>query len=80
MSVEMTIAVVLGVGLGGALGAVLRLLLDRLLPFGILLANTVGCLALGLIYGWITVEPALAAPGATTARCWSPWPPGCSAR
>lgn len=67
MTAEMTIAVILGVGLGGAAGAVLRLLLDRLLPWGILLANTVGCLALGLLYGWITVVPAAAEPGTTTA-------------
>lgn len=51
MTPALSIAVVAGVALGGALGAVTRLLLDRFLPFGILLANTAGCLILGYLYG-----------------------------
>ena len=51
MTASLTLAVVAGVALGGAAGAVLRLLLDRLLPFGILAANTLACLVLGFLFG-----------------------------
>lgn len=51
MTTTLTLAVVLGVALGGAAGAVLRLLLDRYARFGILVANTLGCLLLGFLYG-----------------------------
>ncbi len=51
MTAPLTLAVLVGVALGGAAGAVLRLLLDRLLPFGILAANTVACLVLGFLFG-----------------------------
>ncbi|GGE61469.1 fluoride efflux transporter FluC [Nesterenkonia cremea] len=51
MTASLTLAVLAGVALGGAAGAVLRLLLDRLLPFGILAANTLACLALGFLFG-----------------------------
>lgn len=51
MTASLTLAVVVGVALGGAAGAVLRLLLDRLLPFGILAANTLACLVLGFLFG-----------------------------
>lgn len=51
MTPVLSAAVIVGVALGGALGAVARLLLDRMLPFGILTANTVGCFALGYLFG-----------------------------
>lgn len=43
--------VALGVGLGGALGASARYLLDRFLPGGVLLANVLGSLLIGLLFG-----------------------------
>lgn len=55
MTPVFSLAVVAGVALGGAAGAVLRLLLDRLLPFGILVANTAGCLLLGWLLGQLSV-------------------------
>ncbi len=51
MTAPLTLALVGGVAVGGAVGAVLRLLLDRALPFGILAANTLGCLVLGFLFG-----------------------------
>lgn len=59
MSPAASLAMILGVGLGGAAGAVLRLLLDRALRAGVLIANTLGCLLLGMLYGWVST----AAPG-----------------
>lgn len=56
MTAPMTLAVLAGVALGGAVGAVLRLLLDRALPFGILAANTLGCLALGFLFGILSAH------------------------
>ncbi|PRZ14551.1 fluoride efflux transporter FluC [Nesterenkonia sandarakina] len=54
MDPEISMIVVLGVALGGALGAVLRFLLDRYLRAGILLANVLGCLVLGYLFGELT--------------------------
>ena len=58
MNMPLTWPIILGIGLGGALGAVVRLLLDRYLPFGILLANTLGCAILGFLFGEMSaVDP-----------------------
>ncbi|MBA8921174.1 fluoride efflux transporter FluC [Nesterenkonia jeotgali] len=54
MDPEMSLRVVLGVAAGGAVGAVLRFLLDRYLRAGILLANVLGCLVLGYLFGELT--------------------------
>lgn len=51
MIVEFTIPVMLTVALGGALGAVVRLLADAYVPAGVLLVNTTGSLALGVLLG-----------------------------
>lgn len=51
MTPVFSLAVVAGVALGGGLGAVVRLMLDRWLPFGVLAANTLGCLLLGWLFG-----------------------------
>ncbi|GAB3188287.1 fluoride efflux transporter FluC [Nesterenkonia suensis] len=51
MTTTLSVALVLGVAVGGAGGAVLRLLLDRYVRYGILVANTLGCLVLGFLYG-----------------------------
>ncbi|MGJ9425009.1 fluoride efflux transporter FluC [Nesterenkonia halotolerans] len=48
---ELSLLIVLGVAVGGAAGAVLRFLLDRYLPGGLLAANVLACLALGYLYG-----------------------------
>lgn len=55
MMATLSVATVLGVALGGALGAVLRLLLDRYLRGGVLLANTLGCFILGFLFGEFSV-------------------------
>ncbi|WP_022872358.1 fluoride efflux transporter FluC [Nesterenkonia alba] len=47
------LALTLGVALGGAIGATLRCLLDAYLPGGVLIANTVGSLAIGWLYGML---------------------------
>lgn len=63
MTPAFSVAVVIGVGLGGGLGAVVRLLLDRWLPFGVLAANTAGCLLLGWLFGELSaLEAAGTAP------------------
>lgn len=54
MNPEFGLAVALGVTLGGSIGAVLRFLLDRYLRVGLLLANLLGCLALGYLLGELT--------------------------
>ena len=54
MDPEMSLSGVLGVALGGAVGAVLRFRLDRYLRAGILLANVLGCLVLGYLFGELT--------------------------
>ncbi|WP_218220219.1 CrcB family protein [Nesterenkonia sp. Act20] len=51
MTYELSLLLVLGVAVGGAAGAVLRYLLDRYLPGGLLAANVLACLALGYLYG-----------------------------
>lgn len=58
MTVTFTLAVVLGVSLGGAAGAVMRLLLDRYVRYGILVANALGCLVLGFLFGQFSAAPA----------------------
>lgn len=55
MSATLSIAAVLGVAVGGALGAVMRLLLDRYLRGGVLLANTLGCFLLGFLFGKLSL-------------------------
>lgn len=54
MNPEFSLAIALGVALGGSAGAVLRFLLDRYLRVGLLLANVLGCLALGYLLGELT--------------------------
>lgn len=51
MTFDLSLLLVLGVAVGGAAGAVLRFLLDRYLPGGLLAANVLACLALGYLYG-----------------------------
>jgi len=51
MIAELNLIIVIGVALGGAAGAVMRFLLDRYLRVGLLLANTLACLALGYLFG-----------------------------
>ena len=74
MTTTVSLAVVLGIALGGAFGAAMRLLLDRYLRGGVLIANTLGCFVLGFLFGefsvlqaedatmdlWIPSEPVLA--------------------
>ncbi|MDZ5076031.1 CrcB family protein [Nesterenkonia sp. HG001] len=61
MTTTLSVAVVLGVALGGATGAVLRLLLDRYVRYGILVANSLGCLFLGFLFGRFSALTALEA-------------------
>ncbi|MGJ9405581.1 fluoride efflux transporter FluC [Nesterenkonia aurantiaca] len=51
---EFSLAIALGVALGGSVGALGRFLLDRYLRVGLLLANTLGCCALGYLLGELT--------------------------
>ena len=51
MIVEVTLPVVLSVALGGALGAASRFLLDAYVRGGLLIANTVASLLLGVMLG-----------------------------
>ena len=69
MMPELTLAVVAAGALGGAVGAVARFLLDRYLRAGVLLANTVGCLGLGVLVGLVS---ALAVTGAGDPASWQP--------
>lgn len=62
MILSVNLLVVLAVALGGALGSVGRFLLDRYLPQGILIANTVGCLILGAFYGGLDAYQASVIP------------------
>lgn len=67
---ELTVSVVAAGALGGAIGAVARFLLDRYLRAGVLLANTIGCLFLGVLVGFVS---ALAASGAANDQAqWQP--------
>lgn len=59
--------------LGGAAGAAVRFLLDRYLQAGVLIANTVGCLALGALIGAAGAASASAAAG---GELWEPWTVG----
>ncbi|GAA1150241.1 fluoride efflux transporter FluC [Nesterenkonia lutea] len=61
---ELNLLVVVGVAAGGALGAVLRFLLDRYLRGGLLVANTLACLALGYLYGELSWLAENGGPGA----------------
>jgi fluoride ion exporter CrcB/FEX len=70
MMPELTVSVVAAGAVGGAIGAIARFLLDRYLRAGILLANTIGCLFLGLLVGFVS---ALAASGAAEDQAqWQP--------
>lgn len=74
MTATISVAAVLGIALGGAFGAVMRLLLDRYLRGGVLIANTAACFVLGFLFGefsvmqtedatvdfWVPSEPVLA--------------------
>ena len=51
MTLDVSFGLVLAVALGGAAGAVARYLLDSFWRAGILIANTLGCLLLGLMIG-----------------------------
>ena len=58
MNMAVTWPIILGIALGGAAGAIVRLILDRILPFGILLANSLGCAILGFLFGEMSaVDP-----------------------
>ena len=58
---------ILMVALGGAVGAVARYGLSRLVelwagttfPFGTLVVNVLGCLAIGLVMGWVSTRSEL---------------------
>ncbi|NDK32329.1 CrcB family protein [Nesterenkonia haasae] len=70
MMPELTIAVVAAGALGGAVGAIARFLLDRYLRAGILLANTIGCLSLGVLVGILSAFAADSAGGDPAS--WQP--------
>ncbi|WP_120003360.1 FluC/FEX family fluoride channel [Nesterenkonia muleiensis] len=66
MTLELTAGVVAAVAVGGAAGAVIRFVLDRCLRAGILYANTLGCLLLGVLIG----------AGGAGEAIWQPWAAG----
>lgn len=45
-----------GVFLLGGLGAVLRVILQRAYPFGLLFANLIGSFLLGILVGWTLID------------------------
>lgn len=69
MMPELTLGVVAAGALGGALGAIFRFLLDRYLRAGILLANTIGCLSLGVLVGFLS---SFATTGEGDVASWQP--------
>ncbi|TLP94056.1 hypothetical protein FEF26_12480 [Nesterenkonia salmonea] len=70
MMPELTFSVVVAGALGGAMGAIARFLLDRYLRAGILVANTVGCLSLGVLVGFVSAFAADDASGDPAS--WQP--------
>ena len=70
MMPELTVGVVIAGAVGGAVGAIARFLLDRYLRAGILLANTLGCLGLGVLVGFVS---GVAASGTADEQvAWQP--------
>ncbi|WP_191089999.1 CrcB family protein [Nesterenkonia ebinurensis] len=86
MSVELSVGVIAAVALGGAAGAASRFLLDKYLRAGVLIANTLGCLLLGVLIGAAAAMAAAASAGGRVTvssgfayggtSAWEPWTVG----